>query len=122
MAKISVKRMSVAELVSLRDLVQSELSRKVESERVGLQKQIEALSKLSDGAGQFRREARTGASKKGRAYKAGRGNGQIKRRAKVAPKYRGPDGETWSGRGLSPRWLVAQEKQGKKRESFLIKK
>jgi len=56
------------------------------------------------------------------AAKPARAGGQPKRRAKVAPKYRGPDGETWSGRGLSPRWLVALEKQGKKRDSFLIKK
>ena len=25
----------------------------------------------------------------------------------VPAKYRGPDGETWSGRGLTPRWLAA---------------
>jgi len=40
---------------------------------------------------------------------------------KVAPKYRGPGGETWSGRGLAPRWLADLEGKGKKRESYLIK-
>jgi DNA-binding protein H-NS len=40
---------------------------------------------------------------------------------KVAPKYRGPGGETWSGRGPAPRWLAELEAKGKKRESFLIK-
>jgi DNA-binding protein H-NS len=39
---------------------------------------------------------------------------------KAAPKYRGPNGETWAGRGLAPRWLTALEKKGKKRESFFI--
>ena len=40
----------------------------------------------------------------------------------VAPKYRHPDsGETWSGRGKAPRWLVAAEADGKTRDSFLIK-
>jgi len=38
----------------------------------------------------------------------------------VAPKYRDKDGNTWSGRGNTPRWLVAAEKAGKKRQSFLI--
>ena len=41
---------------------------------------------------------------------------------KAQPKYRGPDGETWAGRGLAPKWLTALEDKGKKRESFLIKR
>jgi len=41
---------------------------------------------------------------------------------KVAPKYRGPKGETWAGRGAKPRWLVAAMKKGKKLDSFLINK
>lgn len=35
-------------------------------------------------------------------------------------KYRGPNGETWSGRGLMPRWLSAQVAAGKKKESFAV--
>jgi DNA-binding protein H-NS len=42
--------------------------------------------------------------------------GVVKRRKKAPPKYRNPDtGETWSGRGVAPRWLV-----GKDRGVFLI--
>ena len=41
---------------------------------------------------------------------------------KVPPKYRGPKGETWAGRGARPRWLVAAIKEGKKLENFLIDK
>ena len=41
--------------------------------------------------------------------------------AKVAAKYRGPKGETWSGRGSMPRWLTELLAQGKTRESFAIK-
>ena len=41
---------------------------------------------------------------------------------KVPPKYRSPSGETWAGRGVKPRWMVAALKKGKKIESFLIKK
>ncbi len=41
--------------------------------------------------------------------------------AKLAAKYRGPKGETWSGRGLMPRWLAELVAQGKSRESFVIK-
>jgi DNA-binding protein H-NS len=38
----------------------------------------------------------------------------------VAPKYRGPSGETWSGRGLKPRWLNQLIEQGAKKEDFAI--
>jgi DNA-binding protein H-NS len=41
---------------------------------------------------------------------------------KVPPKYRGPSGETWAGRGAKPRWLVAAIKEGKKLDDFLIEK
>lgn len=40
----------------------------------------------------------------------------------VAVKYRGPNGEAWSGRGLTPRWLAALLSHGKKKDDFLIKK
>jgi DNA-binding protein H-NS len=41
---------------------------------------------------------------------------------KVPPKYRGPSGETWAGRGARPRWLVAAIKGGRKIDDFLIDK
>ena len=50
------------------------------------------------------------------------GRGSALKGKKVAPKYRGPDGETWAGRGATPRWLVAAIKEGKKLEDFLIDK
>jgi DNA-binding protein H-NS len=45
-----------------------------------------------------------------------RGNGRAKRRA-LAVKYRNPSNpkETWAGRGLKARWLVAAVKGGKKK-------
>ena len=38
----------------------------------------------------------------------------------VAAKFRGPNGETWSGRGLMPRWLSALVAQGQSKENFAI--
>src|SRR3546814_3053250 len=40
----------------------------------------------------------------------------------VAPKYRNPANakETWSGRGLQPRWLAELVRQGRQAEEFLI--
>jgi DNA-binding protein H-NS len=40
--------------------------------------------------------------------------------AAVAAKYRGPNGETWSGRGLTPKWLATLIAQGQTKEQFLI--
>lgn len=39
---------------------------------------------------------------------------------KVAPKYRDEQGNTWTGRGLKPRWLTAAIANGKKPEDFAI--
>ena len=39
----------------------------------------------------------------------------------VPAKYRGPSGETWSGRGLTPRWLATQINEGRTKEDFAIK-
>ncbi len=41
--------------------------------------------------------------------------------AKVAPKFRNAaTGETWSGRGLKPRWLTAALAAGKKLEDYSV--
>jgi ParB/RepB/Spo0J family partition protein len=37
-----------------------------------------------------------------------------------AATYRGPNGETWSGRGLMPRWLTVLVQNGQDKESFRI--
>lgn len=55
-------------------------------------------------------------SVKGRARKATSATAKP-----AAAKYRGPNGETWSGRGLTPRWLSALVAQGHDKEEFTIK-
>ena len=50
----------------------------------------------------------------------GSANSPKAQRRKIAPKYRGPDGKTWTGRGMTPRWLTSELKDGKKLEDFLI--
>ena len=51
-----------------------------------------------------------------------KGSGKGKR-GKVAIKYRDNAGNTWTGRGRMPRWMVAATKGGKaKKEDFLIAK
>lgn len=38
----------------------------------------------------------------------------------AGPVYRGPNGETWSGRGLMPRWLTLLVQSGQDKESFRV--
>ena len=98
--KSNVAAMSVDALFKLRDQVSKALAARTSE----LQKQ---LSRLTGGG--IRKAKR-------------RGRPPGRKGKKVAPKYRGPKGVTWSGRGLKPRWLVAEMKKGKKLESFAIKR
>ncbi len=54
----------------------------------------------------------------------GRGGGRRQRSdkgVKLKPKYMGPNGETYTGRGPTPGWLKALEAKGHKRERYLVK-
>lgn len=55
--------------------------------------------------------AKTGAAKTRKSKAAG---------VPVAAKFKGPNGESWSGRGLSPKWLSALIAQGRKKEDFAV--
>ena len=103
MAKINLSRMDFASLITLRKQVENTLSER----RTTLEKQLAALGgSIASVGGKVARVAR-GSKLKGK---------------KVAPKYRGAGGETWAGRGATPRWLTAAIKEGKKLEDFLIDK
>jgi DNA-binding protein H-NS len=52
---------------------------------------------------------------KGRARKAAPSGAKP-----AAAKFKGPNGESWSGRGLTPRWLAALVAQGRTKEEFAI--
>jgi DNA-binding protein H-NS len=102
MKKLNLKSMSASELIDLRASVDAVLAAKVKGERTALEAQLQSLSRFGNVA--------PGTDRKAHAL-AGR---------KVAPKYQGPDGETWTGRGLKPKWLAAALKGGRKIEEFLI--
>ena len=42
------------------------------------------------------------------------------KRVNNAPKYRGPGGQTWAGRGARPRWLSNALEAGRTLDEFLI--
>ncbi|MCB2000810.1 MAG: H-NS histone family protein [Rhodoferax sp.] len=67
------------------------------------------------------RGAKAGGGRKRQAAASAKGGKASKMAGTtVAPKYRGPNGETWSGRGLMPRWMSHLVDQGAKKEDFAI--
>jgi DNA-binding protein H-NS len=98
MAKTNLSQMDVESLMDLRKRVEAALLER----RQVLEKQIAMLGGERAARGRRRKSALKG--------------------KKVPPKYRGPAGETWAGRGARPRWLVAAIKGGKKLDHFLIDK
>jgi DNA-binding protein H-NS len=107
MATMNLRGMDVDALLSLR----AEIDKKLGEKRSELEQQLSRLGLESNSGGHAR---------------AARGWGSGRRSAmkgrKVAPKFRGPGGETWAGRGARPRWLTALVKEGHKIEEFAINK
>src|SRR6516165_8321542 len=104
MANVNLSGMTVEALMDLRRRVDEMLLER----RAELQKQLERMGRAIAVVG--------GAGVVG-------GGGSALKGRKVPPKYRGPSGETWAGRGVKPRWLVAAIKGGgKKLDDFLIDK
>ena len=115
--KMNLARLNVTDLVTMRDEVQRVLAEKIDDERGQLQARLAALEGFALGG-------RSGGASLSRVamglrVRTARKVHALKGR-KVPIKYRGPKGETWTGRGLAPRWLAALEAKGKKRERFLV--
>ena len=119
MPKLNLKSMSVADLVALRDRVQEELARKISVERSALEKQIAALAELEAGAPTAQDGAKPASR---RRKKADELKSSTRRPAKrrAAARYQGPNGESWSGFGRAPRWLMDLEAAGESRDSFVL--
>ena len=101
MPKVNLSRMNVEALMDLRKRVDEMLLQL----RAEIEQQLEKMDKTIAVVGRLR------IVRGGRSALKGR---------KVPPKYRGPSGETWAGRGVKPKWMVEALKKGKKMEDFLI--
>jgi DNA-binding protein H-NS len=99
MAKINLSGMSVEALMDLRKRIDEMLLER----RAEIEKRLERMEAIAVVGG------------RGQRASALRGR-------EVPPKYRGPSGETWAGRGARPRWLVAAIRRGRKLDDFLIDK
>ena len=100
------ENMSHAELIELQAQIEKLILQRKDEAKAGLR---EKLAKLAEAEGM------TLADVLGDGRRRGRGKGS------VAIKYRDAAGNTWTGRGRMPRWMVAATRNGKvKKEDFLI--
>jgi len=100
--------MSLDALVALRKKIDAVVTKKLLKERArfaGLLKELDGFEAAP--------------VKRGRPPKV---DGRKQKRAKAKIKYRGPKGEKWSGRGMTPLWMRPLLKGGKKKEDFAINK
>jgi DNA-binding protein H-NS len=108
-------RMTVDALLSARKTIDDLLAKKVPRARKELEDRLSALNNY------FSRGSKAKGRAKGGAKASAKPDGRSKLKGRpVPPKYRGPDGETWAGRGMKPRWLAAAIKQGADLEDFAI--
>lgn len=104
MLTIKPDAMSVNELWSLYERVESILSAKIKTEQLALESRLAVLNRSMNAVMPSAPD-------------------QLHRRSypKVLPKYRNPStSETWSGRGRQPRWLVTAIEAGRKADDFRI--
>lgn len=97
----NLKNMDVDALLELR----GEIDRRLTEQKLNLKRQLGLL-------GEGHRRPGRPAARTGRV--------SLLRGVKVPPKYRGPEGETWAGRGATPKWLTTLIKQGHSIEDFAI--
>jgi DNA-binding protein H-NS len=100
---VNLQKLSIDKLSKLRDQVDIIINEKVAEERHAVQHRLGNLDRLVSN---------------GVRIKGARGGV----RGAVPPKYRNPENpaETWAGRGLKPRWLVAALDAGKMLEDFSV--
>ena len=112
---VDLDRMTVAELTALRDAAEAKRREKLDDAKNAVLEETRAkLAELGltlEAVLPHPAPANSGQS----------GGGRKKRRdagQPLAAKYRGPSGETWSGRGRIPKWLQTLEAEGRSREEF----
>ena len=105
-------------MASLQELIAQKEALEREIERTRQKDRSDAVSKVRSLMEQYGLTladlGSKGAGKPGTKTRAGKGN-------KVAAKYRdSATGDTWSGRGLQPKWLKAALGAGRKLSDFAL--
>jgi len=107
----ALKPLAVHELIQIADRIERIISAKLSEEKRALKLKLSLIEKYeANGSG----TRKTGPDEQATRSPA--------RRSKAVPKYRDPGtGLTWSGRGMTPRWLAAAISEGMRKDDFLIR-
>ena len=110
-----------SQISQLQKKAQKILAAESKNKNAGIARVLKLMKRLGISAADLqKREAGESGGKKTKRAKSAKSTGKGRRKP-VAAKYRdAATGNTWSGRGKSPRWLVAREAEGRKREEFRI--
>ena len=102
-------------MASLQDLLDRKAALEKEIEATRKQERADAISKVRSLMSQYGLTVSDLSAKGTPKHSGGKGG-------KVAVKYRNTaTGDTWSGRGLQPKWLKAALAAGRKVEEFAVK-
>jgi len=110
MTQLDLDKLSLDELWMLHEQISDMLSERILAEKRELEKRLAQLQRGNGSRDSVVVDLKAGTGK--RKY------------PRVFPKYQNPTapGETWSGRGKQPRWLVAALRAGRDIEEFKIPK
>jgi len=101
-------------VASLQELIAQKEALELEIERTKQKDRGEAIAKVRALMDEYGLTSADLSAKRGPKPRAGKGN-------KVAAKYRNAaTGDTWSGRGLQPKWLKAALAAGRKLTDFAV--
>ncbi len=101
-------------MTTLQDLLAQKAALEQEIEATQKRERLDAISKVKSLMAEYGLTTADLVAKNGSKPAPGKGG-------KVAAKYRNDStGETWSGRGLQPKWLKAALASGKKIEDFTV--
>ncbi len=117
MVKLTYKSLQ-SQISQLQKKAQKILAAESKNKNAGLARVLQLMKRLGITLADLQQHesGKSGTQKARQAKTAGKGP-----RKPVAAKYRDSStGNTWSGRGKLPRWLVAREAEGRKREEFRI--
>jgi DNA-binding protein H-NS len=106
----NIEGFSLSDLNELLARVNKAIQAKKDEARTETLQKLKALA-VSEG---FSLDELVGKGPGGRRQRSDKG-------VKLKPKYVGPNGEIYTGRGPTPKWLKSLERKGEKRDKFLVK-
>jgi DNA-binding protein H-NS len=108
---VDLDRLTVPELTALRDAAEAKRVEKLDAAKDAVL--AETRTKLAELGLTLEAALPSAPARPGPGRKRRSDAGQP-----LAAKYRGPGGDTWSGRGRMPKWLQTLEAEGRHREEF----